>query len=313
MVLSWELLLVAGSLYACAFVITIGLLIHTFLHRLDVPFSVPCVFQYCLVIFCLLRGAWLGALWCDWELVDLLVNRLALMVFLSALTLLLFTWAELLRAKYALEADSFLPSLKTPFLVINGIMYVVTLVSVVGFLATGDLAHREGSWIYNLNVLFIALSNIVISVAFAIKCPQVAYKLAQSRMSNKTLKLIIKIIVVAVVFTLCFLLRFVMLCYRPITGHYLPDVVYITTFYLVPELVPVTLQLAIYIQRVHSTLRNRHIRIRTAQQEARARRERRALEARQKKQATKQKKKPVQAPLLLHIHHPELPRSPSPS
>jgi len=140
--------------------------------------------------------------------------------------------------------------------------WILTLVYVVNFLfslsifiniivyAAGEKG-REGSLTYDTGILIIANFNLVVLVAF------VVWGIRLYFVTSKTInQKLITVIVLSSIFFICFVMRVILLLYRPITGNFLPEVTFNVLCYFIPELLPMCSQMSI-VMRVTSLKRQK--------------------------------------------------------
>jgi len=201
-------------------------------------------FRSFLLLFIAVRIIWLSLLTFSNENdFTFVLNRLAIVLFITAFTLVVFYWAERFHKKYY-ETKSFLPQLGWLFVLANIILYIFQLVIIVMWFIGGGT--REGNPIYNTTIIADVVISSLLSVGFLVYgillfC--VTKNTDDGETTNTRTTELLKILFITGVFTLCFLIRVFMFSWRPLTNKYFPTPIFYTFAYYVPELIPCAIQI----------------------------------------------------------------------
>ncbi|KAJ5072287.1 tobamovirus multiplication protein 1-like isoform x1 [Anaeramoeba ignava] len=178
----------------------------------------------------------------------LILNRYACTGFFTTFTYIIFFWAEIYHFLSHLSYRIGLDKLKIPFIIVNVCLYIATTVYSIIFI-DDEVTHRKrgnSDPIYNSSVLLIAAISFVASLGFLVYgfllLRQI--KKAISVVSSKK-KSLVRMGIFTVIFSLCFLCRFIILLYRPITNKFLAEGLYFSLSYYIPEMVPSLIQLSV--------------------------------------------------------------------
>jgi len=207
----------------------------------------PFVFQWFCLVFLLTRIVWAALLEQGLQTATFTVNRFSMAIFFTSLTLILFSWIQVLSAEFGVQTG-FLPGLKVSFVACNVFLYVVLIISFGLYLANrNDGDEWEGNKFYDANILVIAGINLLAVVIFLLYGLKLYYKLrADAQFSGAAVRLTF----VAFVMVGCFVCRLIFFAWRPVTGRYLPEPVFYTMGYLLPEIVPITVQFYLFFRRL---------------------------------------------------------------
>jgi len=179
------------------------------------------------------------------DIITFLLNRSAFGFLFTAFTLVVFYWAENVHKSYY-ESFSFLPTLGVCFLFTNVLVWIFQVVIVVLFAITEKEVVWEGNTLYDSSILIDIAVSFLISLGFLFYGTRLSITKFRADNNDPTrMREAIKIIFTAICFTLCFLLRVSMFSYRFITNAFLPDVLFVTLAYYLPELIPSVLQIYI--------------------------------------------------------------------
>jgi len=251
MYLPLPLLVVSTSLYILLLIEALALPLYTKFKLLESITRSSNIFTGITIIFFALRISWF------WFLVvtdgqtadDFILNRVALLAFFSAFTLVLFSWIESLSyASSASESRRFLPNMRWKYFVINAVVYAFFISTMITFFVThGNPAQGEKNMAYQVSIVAMAVLNLCIGMAFVIYGVFFGSKMRSFKITNNFR--VVQVRLVSLCFTLCFLSRVVMMLYRPLTGQLVLDVIYFPFSYLIPEIIPIALQLYIQLKQ----------------------------------------------------------------
>ncbi|PRP75305.1 hypothetical protein PROFUN_05616 [Planoprotostelium fungivorum] len=202
------------------------------------------LFRGTIVLFLCVRIIWLIArCWTDYESVTFVLNRVALALFLTAFTLVIFYWAERFHKSY-FESGQFLPKVGGIFVVVNITMYITQIVFVSLYLSHSE-GGREGNIMYELNIIGDIVLTVLVSAGFFIYgwllfC---STRSTDDTLSESRDRELMKILILTLIFTTCFLSKVAIFLYRPITGSTFPSVIFYSFGYYTPEVIPCLFQL----------------------------------------------------------------------
>lgn len=250
------------GLYSTLLVVTMAAYVWSCLRaRSCFRVSVQTVFHCFLLSFLCVRWVWLalGTFYATDEEspVTFVLNRLAFCLYFTSFLLVLFYWMETYHRNY-IDVDgvgAFLPRLRWVFVVTVVAIYIFQLAILILFLASGE--ERDGDPIYDANIIADACLFLLYALLFLIY----GLRILVERRDQATqlwgdMKEVWKMLVTTMIFTACFCCRVVMFLYRPVTGHYLPDTVFIFLAYYVPEVVPSALQVYIVTTSKEKAIRD---------------------------------------------------------
>jgi len=219
------------------------------------------LFYIGLPVFMILRTIWFvlemntsdGA-----GLASNLINRICFCVFLFVFNSLLFYWIDTVHTtvNVAFAKEAFKGSLDYEFITpIGRIFFWIATAVVIGLTlilaivraaligsadkTASDYADMKQTInvIYDVNNIIISLMFLVYGLCFFIYGTTLNCRIGRNHGANKSLDLV-KAEIFAIVLTICFAIRCVMFSYRIMTGKYLPNDLYISLSYFVPEIIP---------------------------------------------------------------------------
>ncbi|KAJ6236508.1 tobamovirus multiplication protein 1-like isoform x1 [Anaeramoeba flamelloides] len=212
-----------------------------------IPTSQQFVFHALVLVFLLFRIIWLG-LKEDEEVhgkhvVGLFViNRFAIVSFFTSFTLLIFYWAEIFHGWVKSNEQRSLSTLKKPFWLMNGFLYLFSLICIIVY-AAEEPEDRETNDFYTANILIIALLSALVSIGFLFYGFSLIKRFKDSFSVSKKKNSLRKIVAITIIFFICFMLRFIFFLYRPATDKKMNPDVYTFFAYYIPELIPTCIQL----------------------------------------------------------------------
>ncbi|KAJ5073202.1 tobamovirus multiplication protein 1-like isoform x1 [Anaeramoeba ignava] len=176
------------------------------------------------------------------------IKRIAYLVFFTSFTLLLYFWVKISHSFQRNRRNR--QTAKIPFIIINVVLYGFSLICVMIFGLSLETVSYNNSF-YKANVLIIAAAFFLQSIGF------VAYGIILFRKFKKMSGLfpdrktfLAKITFVSLLISLCFLVRFVVLLYYPITARFLNSWLFLISAYLIPEIIPTLVQLIVLRPRI---------------------------------------------------------------
>ncbi|KAJ3442167.1 tobamovirus multiplication protein 1-like isoform x1 [Anaeramoeba flamelloides] len=170
------------------------------------------------------------------------INRFAICSFFTSFTLLVFFWAEIFHGLVKSTGKVKLSTLKLPFYILNGLLYIYTIVCII--LYSAKMKKQENTNIfYVTNILIIAGISALTSIAFFVYGMLIMNRYKNSIFLAQKTKHLLKISVISIIYFICFILRFCMFIYNPITKKMFQRVIYIFFFYYLPEFPPIIVQL----------------------------------------------------------------------
>jgi len=175
------------------------------------------------------------------------LNRIAMALFFTALTLILFSWIQVLSAEFSMQTG-FLPGLKVAFIISNVALYIILIISFSLYIANrknGD--DWEGNTFYEANVLVIAVINFVAVFIFLLFGARLYFRL---RSEQQFAGAAFRLTLVAFVMVACFVCRVVFFAWRPATGQFMPEPLFYSMGYLLPEIVPISTQFYLFFRRM---------------------------------------------------------------
>jgi len=211
--------------------------------------NVRIIFRVILLLFAAVRLTWVACrTFIGENTLTFVTNRVAIVLYLTTFTLVIFYWAEQFHKNYYETSGSFMPRLGTGFIILNVVVYIGEIIIILMW-ALGEEA-REGSLIYEINIVVDVVLSCFISIAFFVYglllfCSK---RNVDDDISQRN-KELVKLLMYTIVFTACFMCRVFMFLYRPITGLYLNNTIFVVFGYYVPELVPAALQMYIAEQK----------------------------------------------------------------
>jgi len=200
-------------------------------------------FRAYLVTFLTVRIIWLSIHSFHGDgVATFILNRVAVITLLTGFTLILFYWAERFHKNYY-DTKGFLPLLGGVFVFVNTALYAFQIVIIVLWVFSNEV--KEGNPLYEANIVTDVALSAAISLGFFIYGWLLFFLTKNSDDGDKTHRTreLIKILIITVVFTACFLGRCFMFLYRPITDKKFSDQVFYTFAYFVPEVIPCLLQI----------------------------------------------------------------------
>jgi len=194
----------------------------------------------CRITWCLMKG--IPQL--SNEEISFIFSRASFAFFFSAFTLVVFYWAESVHKTYYASED-FLPTIGLIFIITNGLLWVFQITIVVLYLLQPGLV-KTSNILYESNILTDIVLSFLISIGFMIYGVVLSRKKYKADVQNPRRMInVVKTVLSAVIFVLCFLLRVVMFSYRPITNGYLDPDIFQVFAYFVPEIIPSIFQIYI--------------------------------------------------------------------
>jgi len=250
MALPLELGVSVGFLYLVCFISVFLLSSYSLCKQLDKWNSVASFFQHFLLFFLFFRIGWLVVLLLDdTGLTDFVLNRLAMLAFFTAFSIILYSWIDALAAS-RLSSPKVLTNIWRIFLFLNVVLYTLFIASLIMYIKSPSYSqHRESDPFYNANILLIAGINFLGSLMFFVYGIRL-YIQARSISHNQNNRSTLKIVLVTSLIVLCFCLRFALFLYRPVSGRILPVGIFCSLGYYVPEIVPVSVQILLYYLRL---------------------------------------------------------------
>eukprot|EP01114_Cavostelium_apophysatum_P001168 TRINITY_DN10994_c0_g1_i1.p2 TRINITY_DN10994_c0_g1~~TRINITY_DN10994_c0_g1_i1.p2 ORF type:complete len:284 (+),score=19.82 TRINITY_DN10994_c0_g1_i1:1106-1957(+) len=202
------------------------------------------LFRVLITIFVFARIAWMVLhvlLYSDnTDNATFVLNRFALLIFISCFSLILFYWAERFHKNYY-ETKKFLPKLGWAFIGTNIVIYVSHIIIVILFF-TFD-TKREGNPLYDINILVDVAIAAIFSAGFMIYGILLFRKLRHHERSLEGRDSeVMQTLILSIIFTVCFLSRVVAFLYRPITKRYFEENTFYVFGYFIPELCPSIIQ-----------------------------------------------------------------------
>jgi len=189
--------------------------------------------------------------------VTFILNRFAFCLYFTSFLLVLFYWMETYHRNY-IDVDgvgAFLPRLRWVFLVTVVAIYIFQFAILVLFLASGE--ERDGDPIYDANIIADACLFLIYAVLFLIYGLRILVeRRAQATQLWGDMQEVWKMLGTTMIFTACFCCRVVMFLYRPVTGNYLDQTLFIFLAYYIPELVPSALQVYIVTTSKEKAIRD---------------------------------------------------------
>jgi len=219
------------------------------------------LFYIGLPIFMVLR-----VIWCIFEMnsstgagiANNLINRISFCVFLFVFNALLFYWIDTVHTtvnvafakeafKGSLDYEFITPVGRIFFWIATGLVIAFTLILAIvraALIGTADKTdsnypHMKDTIddLYTANNIIISLMFLVYGLCFFIYGTTLNCRIGRNNSSTRSWDLI-KAEVFAIVLTLCFFCRCLMFSYRIMTGDYLPNDLFISLNYFVPEIIP---------------------------------------------------------------------------
>ncbi|KAJ6252383.1 tobamovirus multiplication protein 1-like isoform x1 [Anaeramoeba flamelloides] len=237
--MKWDLLF-GIIILGLIFLWTIYQLLKSIKYRKEKSFtSIQFLFHVLTLFYCIARIFWLSLQQRknNWVVFQFSINRFAILSFFTSFTLLVFFWAQIYH-----NLLSKMSSLKTVHVVLNSLLYIYTIICIILF-GTGVEKDTDNNPFYDVNVLIIAGVSVCTSLAFFVYGFLLMRKYGESVFHSNKKRHLLKIFSITILYSACFLLRFIMFLYRPITGKYFPYTYYIFFFYYVPEIPPIVVQL----------------------------------------------------------------------
>ncbi|KAJ5071057.1 tobamovirus multiplication protein 1-like isoform x1 [Anaeramoeba ignava] len=165
-----------------------------------------------------------------------IVKRIAYLSFFTSFTLLLFFWAKISNGIQYHEKTP--KSLKIPLLITNAIFYLFAIISIIIF-ATDVEKPEYSNGFYQINSIIVAAAFLVVSISFLVYGLILIRKLKiiVGLIANRK-KFLIKSFFVTLFVSICFLLKFIMFVYHPITDKNMNSWFFLFFAYFIPELLP---------------------------------------------------------------------------
>jgi len=221
----------------------------------------PLVFQWLCLVFLITRIVWACLLIKNLETATFTINRISMAIFFTALTLILFSWIQVLSAEFSVQTG-FLPGLKWGFIVCNVALYLILVISFGLFLAYRKSGiDWEGNKFYEANIIVIASVNLFAVFVFLFYGLRLFLKL---RSAQQFAGAAVRLTLVAFVMVACFVCRLVFFVWRPATGKFLPEPLFYTMGYFVPEIVPISVQFYLFYRRMQLTIEAKYHKLDTA-------------------------------------------------
>lgn len=227
--------------------------------RVESAGSTSNVFFYFAACFCALRTVWVIILELPSDNVTHLINRMCWTLFICALFVILLCWYSVLsRKSLSVEPAYFLSGSRCVFASVMGPFFVWAIVDSVYYAYFRPEGVKEGSPMYNAFILFFSVANLLLSlaaVAIGGKLVLLALRTAKQAQNNSrggTLELgpVRKLTLLAVLVAFSFGLRFLLFMYRFIADKSLDEDLFMSLAYLVPELLPLTVQSILFAMRM---------------------------------------------------------------
>ncbi|KAJ5074223.1 tobamovirus multiplication protein 1-like isoform x1 [Anaeramoeba ignava] len=226
------LLLLLGTIRICQF-----------RRFIQFPSKFQLQFYILLLCFLIIRIIWIVLNDRENRVLTFGLNRFAILSFFTNFTYLIFYWAEIYHDLSSLSNHFSLSRLLKPFIFANLILYLFTIEQIIEF-SIDDKNTKETDTVYTVGVLVVGGSSFFAAFGFLIYgillfCK---YKNTVSFVLQRR-KALNKIATIATIFSICFLSRFIMLLYYPITHKYFAEGIYMTFSYYIPEVIPSVVQL----------------------------------------------------------------------
>jgi len=243
-------LVVGLVLYSSLFIFSIIFLL-LFLRLDKQPLRSPSfqkLFFVFLLPFVIFRIAWFGLEIQPSGYSEFIINRLTLCLWFTCFSIIVAFWAETIHKHFVTADDIFSVSIVKWFLVVaNGILYIFEIIVVVVFVATSG-GQKEGNPFYDASIIIISLFSLGIAICFLLYGIRQLQMIKKSGDESKESKIeLFKIGLVTMLFTICFLSRVIMFLWRPASGEFLPEGVFYTFGYFIPELIPTTIQIFVIV------------------------------------------------------------------
>lgn len=136
-----------------------------------------------------------------------------------------------------------MPTLNRVFVIVNILVWTLQTALVMAAVLKPTTGAIEGNPLYELSIFLILALDLVLGIAFSVY----GFRELKQRRQDADISWfsIVKILFVTLVFSACFLLRFALFLYRPITGGYIDPTLFRVFAYFVPEVLPSYLQIVI--------------------------------------------------------------------
>jgi len=180
------------------------------------------------------------------------MTRIAFCFFFAALSSVLYKWVLMIEIVQSTSHAKLPDADWIPTLMITcNVLFSLAIVVNIFYYALFDKG-REGTLGYDSSIFFIANFDLVALIAFFVWGIRL-YWVASQAVNQK----LMTVAVLGSIFFACFVIRFAMLLYRPVTGNFLPEGTFTVLTYFVPELIPMCSQMTI-IARVTSLKRQKN-------------------------------------------------------
>lgn len=225
-------------------------------------FATQKAFHYVLILFVLFRLAWFSAGLVDAnlddsqpDLLEFALNRGALCTFFTAFTIVFFYWVHAFHSLFFESGASTKMPLLTWFFSLTNVAIYIFQASVVGV-----YLYRHTSWrlqplerddLYIASIMVAGASDLVASLGFLVYGVRLFAigKEHSDELSPESRRQRLTTLLATLVFCSCFTLRFAMFLWVPVTNDDVPADLFMVFAYILPEVIPTSLQLFIVQKR----------------------------------------------------------------
>eukprot|EP01119_Soliformovum_irregulare_P002555 TRINITY_DN12802_c0_g1_i1.p1 TRINITY_DN12802_c0_g1~~TRINITY_DN12802_c0_g1_i1.p1 ORF type:complete len:301 (-),score=38.20 TRINITY_DN12802_c0_g1_i1:113-1015(-) len=250
--LSLEIGITGLCCYGLLLIVSISSSIYNFVRknpnyqRTGLAANVRRVFRGYILTFAIVRMTWIGMrIWYGSDNYTFGLNRFGAITYLTAFTLIIFYWAEGFHKNYY-ETRSFLPRLGIAFVIFNVLLYLFQGAIIVYLLASKSQVKEGNRW-YDSTIITDVVLSALMSIGFFIY-GWLLFFITKNSEDGAIVgrdRELFRILIITLVFTACFSVRVVVFAYRPISGHFLPDILFYFAGYFVPDTIPSILQIYI--------------------------------------------------------------------
>jgi uncharacterized membrane protein YbhN (UPF0104 family) len=234
----------------------------------NITYSSPkVIFLLLILAFLIVRLVWLSleAFVPEFDNLKIGLNRLGMLLYFSAYSLIICFWAERLRSAGKTDKRKFWSrslSLWT-FIILNIGMYAIQSVFVIlavlnirkensnGQLTTADLLSHIDLLVLTITLTF---SLIIALLVYGILIGIQSRKAFDS--TRKKITYGIKVMSFCLVLTICFVCRAIVFLYRTLARNSLPEPVFYVFAYFLPEIIPTIMLSTLFISATRSHILN---------------------------------------------------------
>eukprot|EP01095_Lingulamoeba_sp_RSL-Kostka_P007987 TRINITY_DN2612_c0_g1_i1.p1 TRINITY_DN2612_c0_g1~~TRINITY_DN2612_c0_g1_i1.p1 ORF type:complete len:331 (+),score=20.64 TRINITY_DN2612_c0_g1_i1:62-1054(+) len=223
--------------------------------------TVEKIFHWFLIVFAYVRAVWFVGLFLeDDDNVFFIINRLALVLFITTITSILFWWANRYHSKNLGSKQEYNNTIFYTFIITNISFYTFEILLLVIVLLTDDeYDNRTDNPFYSTDIISTSLVYCLIAFAFIFYGFFLFIKESSGGIKDRNrFRSVAKIVLTSCILSLCFLCRIVALSYRPIFDSYLPDLLYYSLSYFIPEIIPSFLMIFFIHNITQENIENRN-------------------------------------------------------